>query len=66
LQRVVELILESFDLLAERVSFVAVAIPVPIRWVVLASQSLDFALLALELGDQLFRRRRVLLAARVR
>ena len=56
--RVIELIFEVLDLLAQRVAFVAVAIPVSVRSLVLASQTLDFALLPLELGDQLFTRRR--------
>lgn len=57
--RVIELIFEAFDLLPQRVPFIAVAIPVPIRSLVLASQALDFALLPLQLRDQLFTRRRV-------
>lgn len=57
--RVVELIFEVLDLLAERIAFVAVTIPVPIRSLVLAPQPLDLALLPLELGDQFFTRCRV-------
>lgn len=57
--RVVELIFEVLDLFAERVAFVAVAIAVSIRPLMLASQPLDFALLPLELGNQLLTRRRV-------
>ena len=54
---VVELVFEAVDLLAQRVALLPVAIPVPIRPLVLAPQPLDFALLPLELGDQLLTRR---------
>ncbi len=54
---VVEQVFESVDLLAERVPLLAVPVAVAIRPLVLAPQSLDFALLPFELGDQLLTRR---------
>lgn len=54
---IVQQVFESVDLLAERVPLLAVPVAVAIRPLVLAPQSLDLALLALQLRDQLLTRR---------
>jgi hypothetical protein len=54
---VVELVFEAVDLFSERVPLLPVSISIPIGPLVLATQALDFALLALQLRDQLVTRR---------
>jgi len=54
---VVELVFEAVDLLAEDVPLLPVAVPVAIRSFVLAPESLNLALLPLQLRDQLLARR---------
>jgi hypothetical protein len=54
---VLEQIFEAVDLLAQRVALLPVPIAVLIRPLVLAPQSLDLALLSLQLRDQVIPRR---------
>jgi hypothetical protein len=56
--RQIEVIFEPLDLLAQRIAFLTIPIPILIRAFVLASEPLDFALLSLQLLDQLVARRR--------
>lgn len=54
---VVEFVFEPFDLLAERVPFLAIPIPVLISRLMLAAPALDLPLLPFKLSDQLLARR---------
>jgi hypothetical protein len=55
--REVEVVFEPLDLLAQRVAFLSISIPILIRPLMLASQPFDLALLPLELLEQFVPRR---------
>jgi hypothetical protein len=50
--RVVQVVFETVDLLAQRVPLAPIAVPIAIGPLVLAPQSLNLALLPLEFGNQ--------------
>jgi hypothetical protein len=50
----VEVLFEPIDFLPERVALASIPIAIPIRPLVLATQTLNFTLLPLEFGDQFF------------
>jgi hypothetical protein len=60
--RAIELIAQAFDFFAQRVSLIAIPIPIAVRARVLAPQPLDLTLLSLQRVHQTFELRDQLLA----